>query len=291
MTAPGSATVLHEARAAGRAVIGFSVYDLEQGIGVVRAAEAEAVPVLLQAGSSAFRYAGREPLAGLALGLARESRASIGVHLDHSTDIEEVEACLRLGYSSVMFDGSGHPLDENIRLTRRVVGIAHRAGAWVEGELAGIAGDEDESGVATAERMTDPDEAARFVAETGVDALAVAVGNVHGIPARPVELDLDRLARIAAAVEAPLVLHGASGLPDAEVNAAIELGVAKLNVNTELRHACREALLALAADPPSSDAIAALLGGVSDATQRAAQRKLRAFSVVAGRTPADLEVS
>ncbi len=272
------AALLRRLRAEGRAVVGFSIYDLEQGIGVVRAAEAEQLPVLLQAGSSAFRYAGREPLAQLALALAREAAVPVGVHLDHATDPAEVDACLRLGYTSVMFDGSALPFGENVRLTRAVVASAHRAGAWVEAELAGIAGDEDESSEASAGALTDPAVAARFVAETGVDALAVAVGNVHGIPAAPVALDLERLERIAQAVGVPLVLHGASGLPDAEVQAAIALGVAKLNVNTELRRALRGALLALAADPPAGDGIAALLGGAIEATRQAARDKLLAFT-------------
>jgi ketose-bisphosphate aldolase len=269
---------LRAARAAGRALVGFSIYNLEQGVGVVRAAEAEGVPVLLQAGSSAFRYAGREPLAQLALGLAASAGVAVGVHLDHAIDPAEIEACLRAGYTSVMLDGSALPLEENARITSEVVRRAHDAGAWVEAELAGIAGDEDESTGARADALTDPDVAAQFVAATGADALAVAVGNVHGIPTEPVALDLDRLARIAERVAVPLVLHGASGLPDADVQAAIALGVAKLNVNTELRRALRAALLATAADPPAGDAVPALLARAIDATEAAAREKLRAFT-------------
>jgi tagatose 1,6-diphosphate aldolase GatY/KbaY len=273
-----NATALRALHAERRAVIGFSIYDLEQGIGVVRAAEAAHVPVLLQAGSSAFRYAGREPLAQLALGLARATDAQVGVHLDHATDLDEIHACLALGYTSVMFDGSALALEDNVRLTRRVVEAAHEAGAWVEAELAGIAGDEDESVGAQATALTDPNVAAAFVAATGVDALAVAIGNVHGVPATPVSLDLELLGRIADAVDVPLVLHGASGLPEDEVQAAIALGVAKLNVNTELRRAFREALLATAADPPAGDGLGTLMAGVIDATQAAAQEKLRAVT-------------
>jgi len=269
---------LRAARTGGRAVVGFSIYNLEQGLGIVRAAEAEQLPVLLQAGSSAFRYAGREPLARLALGLAESSSAEVGVHLDHATDLAEIEACLRTGYTSVMFDGSALPLEENVRVTSGVVRAAHDAGAWVEAELAGIAGDEDESTGAQASALTDPAIAAEFVAATGVDALAVAVGNVHGVPTEPVVLDLDRLASIARVVDVPLVLHGASGLPDDDVQAAISLGVAKLNVNTELRHAFRAGLLETASAPPAGDAIAPLLAGAVAATQAAAQEKLRAFT-------------
>jgi len=289
MTERVDGQALRRARAEGRAVVGFSIYNLEQGLGVVRAAEAERVPVLLQAGSSAFRYAGREPLAALATALAAGARVPVGVHLDHATDVAEIDACLRLGYTSVMFDGSALSLEQNVLLTREVVSRAHQAGAWVEGELAGICGDEDESTSAAAGALTDPHVAGEFVAATGVDALAVAVGNVHGIRTEPVALDLDLLARIADVVAVPLVLHGASGLSDEEVSAAIALGVAKVNVNTELRRAFRDQLRRSALAPPPSDSFAALLGPTIEATQAAAQHKLRAFSVRQPQTTGGLQ--
>jgi fructose-bisphosphate aldolase class II/tagatose 1,6-diphosphate aldolase GatY/KbaY len=143
-----------------------------------------------------------------------------------------------------MIDGSHLPLDENIALTRSVVRLAHSHGAWVEGEPAGIAGDEDRSTNARAHSMTDPDAAARFVEETGVDALAVAVGNVHGLTHDPVRLDLERLERVRERVEVPLVFHGASGLDETQLRDAIEHGVAKINVNTDVRAAFLNALRA-----------------------------------------------
>jgi ketose-bisphosphate aldolase len=272
------AALLRQLRAERRALIGFTIYNLEQGLGVVRAADAEGVPVLLQAGASAFGYAGREPLAALALGLARSAEVPVGVHLDHAHSVEDVNACLDLGYTSVMFDGSALPLESNIRITREVVTRAHLAGAWVEGELAGIPGDEDQSADAGGGAYTDPSAAARFVAATGVDALAVAVGNVHGMSAQAVSLDLDLLAEIARAVAVPLVLHGASGLPAEEVSTAIDLGVAKLNVNTELRRAFRTAVLDTAGSAPSGDGLANLMEPAIDAVEAAARDKLRAFT-------------
>jgi len=280
----GLATLLR-AREEAWAIPAFSIYNLEQALAVCAAAEQEGLPALVQAGSSAFGYAGREPLAALALAAAEASSAEIGVHLDHATDVDEIRFCLERGYTSVMYDGSALPLRENIARTREVVAAAAAHGAWVEGELAGFAGNEDESlpsGAAT--ELTDPDDAARFVEETGVAALAVAIGNVHGIPTAPVRLDLDRLAAIHDRVEVPLVLHGASGLPAEEVNDAIALGVAKLNVNTELRRAFRAALLALGADPPSGDGFARLLGPALDAVRDAAAEKLRVFGPNGGRT-------
>jgi ketose-bisphosphate aldolase len=272
-------SALRAARAGKCAIIGFSIYNLEQGLGVIRAAEHANVPVLLQAGSSAFSYAGREPLAQLALGLASGARVPVGIHLDHATDPAEIEACLELGYTSVMVDGSALPFDENVRLTRAIVDRAHHSGAWVEAELAGIAGDEDQSTRVSASELTDPARAAELVASTGVDALAVSIGNVHGIPEQPVTLDLGLLAEIAQVVDAPLVLHGTSGLSDDQVRAAIDLGVAKLNVNTELRWAFREGLETATASLPTSDGLAPLMATVVDACSAAALDPIRSFSV------------
>lgn len=283
MIAGVDAGALRSARDAGCARIGFSIYNLEQGLGVVRAAESEGVPVLLQAGSSAFRYAGLEPLGRLAIGLARAAEVPVGVHLDHATDLAEIEQCLQLGYTSVMFDGSALPFEDNVRLTGQVVRRAHSVGAWVEAELAGIVGDEDESTDAQAGIFTDPELAQEFVARTHVDVLAVSVGNVHGVPSVPVSLDLGLLEAIAEAVAVPLVLHGASGLADDEVAAAIGLGVAKLNLNTELRRAFCDGLMQVGNAPPAGDALSAWLTPAIDAVQATAREKLRTFSVGAPR--------
>jgi len=145
---------------------------------------------------------------------------------------------VQAGYSSVMVDGSHLPFEDNIELTLAGVALAHPAGVWVEAELGAVPGDEDVStDAAPAQAMTNPSEAAEFVERTGVDALAVAVGNVHGLTTTPVSLHLERLAAIWDAVAVPLVLHGASGLPDHQLRGAIRRGVAKININTELRQA------------------------------------------------------
>ncbi|MFK4266222.1 class II fructose-bisphosphate aldolase [Streptomyces milbemycinicus] len=248
----------------GRAIPGFVAYNLETVQGIVAAAEAAGRPVLLQAGSSAFKHAGREALMALALDAARRSDAALGVHLDHSRDLEEITACVEAGYTSVMVDGSHLPFAENVALTRKAVERAHAAGVWVEAELGALAGDEDVSTDARAAggSMTDPEQAAEFVAATGVDALAVAVGNVHGFTAEPVRLDLDRLARIRTAVAVPLVLHGASGLPEEQLLGAVRRGVAKVNVNAELRRAYLEAVAAaLPGALPGSDVVSTWAAG------------------------------
>jgi tagatose 1,6-diphosphate aldolase GatY/KbaY len=241
---------------------------------VVQAAEAEQAPVLLQLGAGVLARARLTPLVRMAQGLSEAATVPVGVHLDHARDVADVEACLRLGCTSVMFDGSSLPYVDNVRLTRGVVERAHAVGAWVEAELAGIPGDEETS--STVERiggMTDPLTAADFVGRTGVDALAVAVGNVHGMSAAPAQLDFDLLGRIAQAVPVPLVLHGASGQPTAAIARAIRLGVVKLNVNAELRRAYLAGVAV--SGSPVGDGLADMLARTIEATQRTAQRVLR----------------
>ena len=241
MLADGT-SMLPDLRRTGRAVAAITTYTLESTRAIVSAAEQTGQPVILQAGSSTFGAVGRDALAAACLAAASAASVPVGVHLDHSTNREEISACLGLGYTSVMVDGSHLPFEQNVSLTRAVVEEAHACETWVEGELGALAGNEDSSSGAIAGEMTDPDLAAEFVERTGVDALAVAVGNVHGFTDAPVRLDLELLGRIAQMVGAPLVLHGASGLPDPEVAEAVALGVAKLNINAELRRAYVEAL-------------------------------------------------
>ncbi|MEU6226337.1 class II fructose-bisphosphate aldolase [Streptomyces sp. NPDC047042] len=263
---------LKEAAAAGHALPGFVAYNLETVQGITAAAEAAGRPVVIQAGSSPFKHAGREALMWLALHAAGQSAARLGVHLDHSRDLEEITACLEAGYTSVMVDGSHLPFAENIALTQEAVRRARAHGAWVEAELGALPGDEDVSthAVAQAAAMTDPQQAAEFVAATGVDALAVAVGNVHGFTKHPVRLDLERLAAIHEAVPVPLVLHGASGLPVEELHGALARGVAKVNVNAELRRAYLEAThVTLPSALPGSDVVSLWAAG-RDAVRDAA---------------------
>jgi ketose-bisphosphate aldolase len=279
MLVRGKAALEHAYRE-GCAVGAFSVYNLEGAQAVRRAAEAEEKPAIIQAGSSAFKYAGRKPLAALALAVAEESGASVGVHLDHSRDLAEIGECLDLGYTSVMVDGSKLPFEANVALTKEAVLLAHKSGAWIEAELGGLFGNEDRSGDGEAgEPMTDPEEAARFVEETGVDALAIAIGNVHGFVPYEVDLDLERLVEIRKLVTVPLVLHGASGLPEGQIEEAIALGVAKINVNAELRRAfiagVKQAAEIL---PPEDDGIIGLLSPAAERMEAVVREKVRFFA-------------
>lgn len=274
-----TAELLAEAQAHGYAIGAFNVYNLEGASAVVKAAEAERSPVMLQIHPSARRQGGL-PLTALCLAAARESAVPVAVHLDHSTSAAEIRSALASGFSSVMADGSHLTYAENVAFTRDIAALAHASGASVEAELGRLTGTEDDLTVSEYEsKLTDPGQSAEFVAETGVDALAVCIGNVHGpYPVEP-RLDFDRLAAIRDALarshDVPLVLHGASGLPDATVRRSIELGVTKFNVNTELRRAYLAAIRETA-DSPSSDLLTVMQAAIQ-AMQQVVAGKLHLF--------------
>lgn len=269
---------LHQAYANGYAFGGFQAYDTVTTNAIVRAAETLNVPVIVQAGSSAFSGTGRDTLIGLVKAAAASADVPVGVHLDHCRDLDEVRYCLDAGYTSVMFDGSHLPFDENVALTREAVTLAHRYGAWCEGELGAIAGDEDVSVHAVSGAFTDPTEAKRFVDETGVDCLAVAVGNVHGLSDTPATLDFEQLQAIHEACQHPLVLHGASGFDDDTLRRAIGLGVVKVNVNTETRRGIFDGLSDVGAYQAGYN-YAGLLEHLTAVASAVVKDKLRVFTV------------
>ncbi len=275
---------LHDALREHRAIGAFSTYTMEQTQAICRAAEQADLPVIIQAGASAFSHTRLAELAPSALRAADLARVPVGVHLDHSRDLGQVRAALEAGYTSVMVDGSHLPFEDNVALTSAAVTAARDFGAWVEGELGSVPGHEDRSvttattGHGRSDGLTDPSLAEEFVARTGVHALAVAVGNVHGTAdvARP--LDLALLARLHAVVDRPLVLHGASGLPTHELQAARRLGVAKVNVNTELREAFLAALAqGLPGVLPTAD-LATVLAAAREAVQVVVGARIRDLS-------------
>ena len=200
--------------------------------------------MILQVGRAIIPHMGVRRAYELTRRVAERSNANVVIHLDHGSWDEVIEA-LRLGFTSIMYDGAHLPFEENVRTTRRMVEIAHAFGVPVEAELGKIP-DADEK-VDWSEYYTDVAEAKRFVAETGVDTLAISVGIVHGVvPGRPQEpISIERIKEIKAATGIPLVLHGASGLTDQEVRDARAAGVCKFNADTDLRHAFRAGLEAI----------------------------------------------
>jgi len=268
--------LLQAARAGGYAIGAFNVYNLEGAQAVVAAAEAERSPAMLQILPAALKHGG-PPLVALCLSAAREATVPMAVHLDHCPSAADIEAALRAGLTSVMADGSHQPYAENVAFSRAMAELAHQHGGIVEAELGRLTGTEDGLTVPEYEsKLTDPAQAAEFVTVTGIDALAVCVGNVHGKYRGEPRLDFARLAAIQAAVDVPLVMHGASGLPAAMVQQAIELGITKFNVNTEVRQAYLSALQSRFSQPDRPELLP-LLTAVSDAMQAVVVEKLRLF--------------
>ncbi|MEM9808389.1 MAG: class II fructose-bisphosphate aldolase [Cyanobacteria bacterium P01_D01_bin.56] len=217
------------------AVGAFNLYNLEGVKAVVNAAEAENSPAMIQILPNVLEYGG-SPLVALFLEAADSAKVPMSVHLDHCDDRATIETALKAGVQSILADGSKFPLAENLAFTREMTVLAHSQEATVEAEIGRISGTEDDITVAEWEaKMTDPEQAKDFVAESGVDFLAVTIGNVHGRYYREPNLDFERLARIRQLIDMPLVLHGASGLPASMIQQSIDLGVCKFNVNTEVR--------------------------------------------------------
>ncbi|GAB4437868.1 MAG: class II fructose-bisphosphate aldolase family protein [Cyanobacteria bacterium J069] len=252
------------------------IYNLEGVKAVVNAAEALHSPAMLQLHPSALKY-GRSPLIALCLEAARAAAVPIAVHLDHSTSVTDIQEALSSGMRSIMADGSPLPYAENLAFTRDMTQLAHRYGAVVEAEIGRISGTEDGLTIAEKEaKMTDPHQAVEFVAATGVDALAVTIGNVHGEYKSPPRLDFDRLAQIRQKLSIPLVLHGASGLPAAMVSRSIQLGVCKFNVNTEVRQAYLATLAAQVCGDAEQDLLDVTRSAIA-AMQSVIMEKMRLF--------------
>ncbi|ULR40307.1 class II fructose-1,6-bisphosphate aldolase [Thermus sp. NEB1569] len=251
--------VLDKARREGYAVPGFNTNNLEITQAILEVAEEVRAPVFIQISDGARKYAGMENLANLVKDMASRTKVPVVLHLDHGADFKMVMQALRAGFTSVMIDASHHPFEENVRETKKVVEAAHAVGVSVEAELGRLQGIEDNIQVSEAEAfLTDPDEAERFVAETGIDYLAIAIGTSHGAykgKGRPY-IDHKRLEEISKRVSIPLVLHGASGVPtwlkekllatgaelkeatgihDEDIKKAIPNGIAKINIDTDLR--------------------------------------------------------
>lgn len=270
---------LLDAATAGRYAVGaFNCNNMEIVQAIIGAAEKEASPVIIQASQGAIKYAGLEYIAALVRVAAEKSGVPVALHLDHGTSFAQAMQCIRAGFTSVMFDGSALPLEENIAITRRIVEVAHAVGVSVEAELGRIPGTEDELSVAEQQALfTAPDQASEFAAATGVDALAVAVGTAHGHYKGEPKLDFPRLAQIASQVPVPLVLHGSSGVPDDAIRQAVSLGIRKINIDTDVREAFSGSLReTLAAQATQTDP-RKILGPAREAMEEVVRRKMRVF--------------
>jgi ketose-bisphosphate aldolase len=236
--------LLRQAAGEGYAVPSFCVWNAESMEVVMRTAEKLKAPVILMNGPGEFGLLSPQDLGAVAHALAERFEVRAALHLDHGNSLEQVKACLAAKYTSVMLDYSARPFAENVAALRQAVALAHPQGATVEGEL-GLIGQVDQVTVETSGQstLTDPGQAAEFVDSTGIDALAVSIGNAHGCYTKLPQLDFDRLAKLKSATHIPLVLHGGSGTPPADLHRAITLGIAKVNVATESINAVRQSLM------------------------------------------------
>ncbi|MFJ9711751.1 ketose-bisphosphate aldolase [Streptomyces sp. NPDC101234] len=248
--------LLTRAAEARSAVAAFNIITLEHVEAVVTGAEAAGAPVVLQVSENAvkFRYGRLLPLARAATAAAERADVPVALHLDHVQSDDLLRQAPGAGFGSVMYDASRLPYAENLAATAAAVDWAHTQGLWIEAELGQVGGkDGGEPLDAHAPgARTDPDEARAFVAGTGVDALAVAIGSVHAMTTRTAALDHDLLRRLSTAVPVPLVLHGSSGVPDDGLVAAVAGGIAKVNVGTALNMAMTRSIRRFLADHPEA---------------------------------------
>ncbi|ANJ26333.1 class II fructose-bisphosphate aldolase [Agromyces aureus] len=282
MTLAPTRRLLDEAVAARRGLGAFNVLHLETAEALVAAAEQTGLPVVLQLSENCVKFhGGLTPIASATLAVAEASSAQVAVHLDHAEDADLAIRAIDLGFGSVMYDGATLAFDQNVATTRRVVAHAAAAGVLVEAELGEIGG---KDGAHAPGVRTDPDEAARFVDETGVGALAVAVGSSHAMTERVASIDLGLIGRLRDAVPVPLVLHGSSGVADDLLVAGIRAGLVKVNVSTHLNARFTDAIRAyLAANPAAVDSRKYLAAGRTAVASEAA-RLLELFGS-AGKDP------
>lgn len=276
MTQAGLTDLLTAAAERGHGLGAFNVFSIEHAEAIVAGAEAAGSAVVLQLSQNAVRYHGALLPIGLAtLAIARASQVPAAVHLDHADDLELVDQAIELGFSSVMFDASRLPYAANVAATAEVVSRGHRGGLAVEAELGEVGG---KDGVHAPGARTRPDEAKEFVAATGVDALAVAVGTSHAMAERRTAVDLELITALRDAVPVPLVLHGSSGVSDDELRRAVAAGMTKINMATHLNHVFTDSVRATLASKPELIDSRRYLGPARDAMAAEVARLLGLLS-------------
>jgi len=271
-----STEMLRTARKNNYAVGAFNVHTLEMLQAVVEAAVETQSPLIIQSTVGTVKHLGPDYIAAAAAVAADRSGLPIALHLDHCTDFPTIIQCIRAGYTSVMIDASMYPFEENVQRTLKVMEVAAAAGVNVEAELGKVGGVEDD--IVVDERdalLADPDECRLFVERTGVLTLAPAIGTAHGIYKGEPDIDFARIGQIADRVEAPLVLHGGSGIPDEQVKRAVSLGMAKMNIATELRIAFSDAIKEVFGAHPEENDPRKYMVPAKEAVKRLAIEKMR----------------
>lgn len=254
MTLVTTKEMLEKAQANHYAVGAFNVENLEMVMAVIEAAHELQSPVIMQTTPSTVKYAGLDYFLAMVSAAAARTNVPVAMHLDHGSSFELAMQALRTGYTSIMIDGSHESFEDNIKVSKAVADACSPSGISVEAELGKVGGKEDDLDGGSGNPYTDPFEAKEFVERTGVNSLAVAIGTAHGIYSGEPKLDFERLTEIRNVVSIPLVLHGASGVPDSSVQEAIKRGICKVNYATELRIAFSEGVKEyLSKDPEAFD--------------------------------------
>ncbi|MGD8110445.1 tagatose bisphosphate family class II aldolase [Vibrio sp. NTOU-M3] len=249
-----SREMLKRAQVGGYAVPAFNIHNLETVQVIVETASEMGSPVILAGTPGTYDYAGTDYLVSICKEAAHKHSMPLVLHLDHHEELSDIQNKVEHGIRSVMIDGSHHAFEQNIEIVRSVTDFCHRFDVSVEAELGRLGGQEDDLIVDAADALlTDPASAAEFVRRTNIDSLAVAIGTAHGLYKAEPRLDFDRLEKIRQVVDIPLVLHGASGVPDDMVKRCIDLGVCKVNVATELKIAFSDAVKQHFAEHPSAN--------------------------------------
>ncbi|MBE6550626.1 MAG: class II fructose-1,6-bisphosphate aldolase [Ruminococcaceae bacterium] len=267
---------IEKARENGVAISSFNIHNLETVQAVAEGAAEENCPVIIQTTPGTLKHAGIEYIAAMVKTASEMYSVPMALHLDHCTSFDTIVKCIRNGYTSVMIDTAHLPYDENVAMVRKVAEIAHAAGVAVEGELGRIGGVEDELSVddRTAS-FTVPSEAVDFVKKTGIDMLAIAIGTAHGEYKGTPDLDMERLSEIRNVIDIPLILHGASGVPDDQIRESIKRGIAKINIATELKIPMAQAIKDCFAASPKENDPRKYMGSAKNAVKEVVRQKIR----------------
>jgi len=274
--------MLKEAQKGKYAVGAFNANNMEIIQAIIESAEEEKAPVILQASQGAIKYAGLESIVAMVKVMAEKVNIPVALHLDHGTDYYQNIKCLRAGFTSLMYDGSKLSFDENVKMTKKVVEMAHACDIPVEAELGQIGkmDDSDEPGVAlekVKESMAVPEEALKFVELTEIDFLAAAVGTIHGCRTPFAKLDIPRIERIRELAGIPLVLHGASGANDEEITKGIAAGICKINIDTRIRMQFTEKIREIIKTNPQEIDPRKILGPAKEAAKEIIRDRIRVF--------------
>lgn len=258
------------------AIAAFNIHNLETIQAVIEGASEERSPVIIQTTPGTLKHAGIEYIGAIVKKAADMVDIPVALHVDHCPSFNTIVQCIRNNYTSAMIDGAHLDYNENVELVKRVTEMAHAVGMQVEGEIGKIGGVEDDMFVNEDEAaLTIPSEAKQFVEDTGIDTLAIAIGTAHGMYKGEPKLDFERLSQIEAIVDVPLVLHGASGVPDASIKEAIKRGIAKVNIATELKNPMAKAIVYTFEKNKDENDPRNYMGAARDAVKEVVKQKIR----------------